>query len=297
MTGPPSASRWAYNLTKLLDQVFADGAGRFPVRIPMVARDFSAQRFPGDAITLVRGAFLSGFDGALYRAPEGKQGWGIIYNDAITSPGRINFTLAHEFGHYLLHRLTFPTGIECGQQDMVRWDSSYREIEQQANCFAAGLLMPLHDFRAQISAEAKPSLDDIGACALRYGVSLIAATLRWLKYTDRRSVLIVSRDGYILWSRSSTSALETGAFFKTVGRSPIAVPAGSLAARVATGTRATEAAHESAWFGESSTEISVASDQYDFILSLVHLEEIDRWQADEPDEVSDLYDMMVRQSG
>src|SRR3546814_9114430 len=56
--------------------------------------------------------------------PGAKRGWGIIYNDAITSKGRINFTLAHEFGHYLLHREAYPDGLECGAQDMVRWDRS-----------------------------------------------------------------------------------------------------------------------------------------------------------------------------
>ncbi len=112
MNTTPSANRWAADLTKLLDQVYADGVGRFPVDVQLTARDFSAQRFPSDAITLVKGASLGKFDGALYRAPAGKSGWGIIYNNAISSPGRVNFTLAHEFGHYLLHRLAHPDGID-----------------------------------------------------------------------------------------------------------------------------------------------------------------------------------------
>jgi hypothetical protein len=285
-----SASRWANDLTLLLDEIFVGGADRFPVQVPMVARDFSAQRFAGDAITLVKGASLHGFEGALYRAPAGKQGWGIIYNNAIASPGRVNFTLAHEFGHYLLHRLAYPNGIECGQQDMVRWDNSYRVIEQQANCFAAGLLMPFHDFRAQIAARAKPSLEELSACAQRYGVSLIAATLRWLEYAERRSVLVVSRDGYILWARSSKSALRTGAYFKTVGRSAISVPTASLAARAAFDEAIMTAEHDTAWFGEPSIEISLASDHYDFVLSLIHLEEAAWRQGDELEEVGDVFD-------
>ena len=68
---------------------------------------------------LVQGAALPGFDGALLRAPPGERGWGIIYNSGVTSKGRINFTLAHEFGHYLSHRLAFPDGIQCSQQDVV----------------------------------------------------------------------------------------------------------------------------------------------------------------------------------
>lgn len=292
MTAVPSASRWANDLTLLLDQIFAGSVDRFPVQVPMVARDFSAQRFPGDAITLVKGASLPGFDGALYRAPTSKQGWGIIYNNAISSPGRVNFTLAHEFGHYLLHRLAYPDGIECGQQDMVRWDGSYKVIEQQANCFAAGLLMPFHDFRGQIAPKAKPSLEDLSACAQRYGVSLIAATLRWLEYAERRSVLVVSRDGFILWARSSKSALRTGAYFKTVGRPAISVPTASLADQSAFADTIMTAEHDTAWFGEPSIEISLASDQYDFVLSLIHLDDAEWGDRDELEEVGDAFDRM-----
>ena len=294
MSLTPTASRWAIELTRLLDQVYADGVGRFPVDVKLVARDFSAQRYPGDALTMIKGASLGQFDGALYRAPAGKSGWGIIYNDAIASPGRINFTLAHEFGHYLLHRLAHPNGIECGQQDMVRWDTAYREIEQQANCFAAGLLMPLHDFRLQVPPKAKPTLDDLSACGARYGVSLIAATLRWLEYAERRSLLVMSRDGFILWSRSSKSALKTGAYFKTVNRPPIPVPAASLAATAGYSGGQTTADRDDAWFGEPSTEISLTSDHYDFVISLIHLDEAIWRPLDDTELEPDTLNLMTR---
>lgn len=170
--------RWAFEITKVLNLVL--GTEHFPIDVVGVAREYSAQRFPGDAITLAQGANLPGFDGALYRAPAGKTGWGIVYNTALTSRGRINFTLAHEFGHYLLHRVDHPNGIRCNAQDVVRWDSAYGQIEHQANRFAANLLMPLDDFRRQIDACAKADLDMISHCADRYRVSLIAAILRWL---------------------------------------------------------------------------------------------------------------------
>ena len=109
--------RWADDLTLLLNAVL--GENRFPVNVPEVAREFSLKRSPDDPITLVRGDVLPGFDGALTpRAPTGKKGWGIFYNTSIGSTGRINFTLAHEFGHYLMHRHTHPNGIRCGDQDV-----------------------------------------------------------------------------------------------------------------------------------------------------------------------------------
>src|SRR5580704_1984299 len=145
MTKPYSPERWAFEITHLLNAVL--GEDRFPVDVSLVAQDYTRQKCPGDPITRVVGADLPGFDGALYRAPAGKIGWGIFYNNRITSRGRINFTLAHEFGHFLLHRLAYPDGIQCGEQDLVRWDSEYAQLEQQANTFAANLLMPLDDFR------------------------------------------------------------------------------------------------------------------------------------------------------
>ena len=227
MKAPFGPTRWAIEITTVLNTVL--GREHFPIDVIRVARDYTAQRFPGDAITMAEGADLPGFDGALYRAPHGKSGWGIVYNNAVASPGRINFTLAHEFGHYLLHRAAHPNGIRCSAQDVVRWDSAYGQIEHQANQFAATLLMPLDDFRRQIDPAARVDLDMISACADRYRVSLIAAILRWLVFTTRRAILVISRDGFVLWSRASEAAAKTGAVFRTAD-GPIEIPAQSLAA-------------------------------------------------------------------
>lgn len=92
------------------------GPNRFPISVADVALELSSKWFPNNPLTLVEGAALPGFDGALLPAPPGERGWGIFYNSAVTSKGRINFTLAHEFGHYLLHRLAFPAGMQCSRQ-------------------------------------------------------------------------------------------------------------------------------------------------------------------------------------
>lgn len=299
MTENFSPQRWANTLTLLLNSVHGGAAERFPVQVPELAKEYSRHRFPDDPVSLVLGDNLPGFDGALYKAPPHKKGWGIIYNSRVISPGRVNFTVAHEFGHYLLHRVRFPEGIECAPQDMMRWDSEYRQIEAQANEFAAGLLMPLDDFRRQIDARAKPTLDDLGDCAHRYGVSLVAATLRWLQYTDRRAVMVVSRDGFILWARSSRAALRTGAYFKTAGRPAIAVPASSLSAQpeLLQKSRGQMAHDGNVWFAEPCEEIALASDQYDFTISLLHLERVIRVSGFDEETDEDSFDVMTRRIG
>lgn len=285
--------RWANDLTLLLNAVL--GENRFPVNVPEVAREFSLKRFPDDPITLVRGDVLPGFDGALTRAPTGKKGWGIFYNTSIGSTGRINFTLAHEFGHYLMHRHTHPNGIRCGDQDVVRWDSEYGQLEHQANVFSAILLMPLDDFRRQVSERQKVDLADISGCADRYRVSLIAALLRWLEYTKCRAVLVVSRDGFILWSKPSKPALRTRAFFRT-SAGPIEIPAASLAAkqdRLVEGRLGVDLP-AGVWFNEEVREMTVFADQYDFAITLLMLGDDyePRWQ-EEPVDDDDTYDRFV----
>lgn len=261
--------RWAFEITHVLNTVL--GAEHFPIDIVNVAREYSAQKFPDDPLIRVMGDSLPGFDGALFKVPNQKKGWAIIYNSAIRSTGRINFTLGHELGHYLLHRIAYPDGIRCGSQDFVQWDSAHGQIEHQANVFAANLLMPLDDFRRQVAPDSKIDLDLLSHCADRYRVSLIAAALRWLSYTFKRAILVVSRDGYILWARSSEYALKTGAYFRT-SAGPIAIPDASLAATRGGGEAKAVKQHDAGvWLKEPAMEMTVLSEQYDFAVSLLLL--------------------------
>ena len=263
---------WAIRISKILATVL--GEDRFPIKVAEVATEISQSLFPEEPITRIRGERLSGLEGALVRAPAGRKGWGILFNTSIKSPGRINFTLAHEFGHYLLHRMSYPSGFQCASEDMVRWGTEYGQVEHEANVFAAFLLMPLDDFRRHVSPSMVPDLEALASCADRYEVSLTAAALKWLTYTSRRSVLVVSRDGYILWARSSKAAYRSGVFFKTVGRPPRPIPSEALAARGRAEGLATAVAdfEEGVWFEcEPCTEMALFSDRYDFTISLLHL--------------------------
>ena len=153
--------REANNITVVLR---AAGAAEFPVDVMTVAKEISKAKYPDEPITVIKGAQLPGFEGALSPAPAGKTGWGIFYNSAVNSRGRINFTLAHEFGHYLLHRKAYPDGFECSTEDMARWESEFGQRENEANVFAATLLMPLDDFRDQIDSSDRPTFDELGNC-------------------------------------------------------------------------------------------------------------------------------------
>lgn len=292
MTAPFSPLRWAFEITHVLNAAF--GADRFPIDIQMIAREYSKQRFPDDPIVSVQGDSLPTFDGALFKARDGRKGWGIIYNSAITSKGRINFTLAHEFGHYLLHRLAYPTGLQCGQQQIVRWDSEYGQVEHQANVFAANFLMPLDDYRRQIPDNARVDMDILRACAARYNVSLMAAVLRWLGYTRKRAILVVSRDGYMLWARSSEPALRTGAYFRT-SAGPTEIPAAALPNRadLLIDGQGTLDHPAGVWLRESARELTVVAENYNFSLSLLLLDDGPPAFHEDGELESDTYDKFV----
>ena len=231
MTLPTTPEHWAIHLSRLLKMVQdAHGSDRFPIKIAEIAQDYSRQVFPDEPITLVQGMRMSQkFEGMLLPNPHKKGEWGIAYNENIQSRGRKNFTLAHELGHYLLHRKISPAGIECEPRHMMDWKSEYAQIEAQANIFASYLLMPLDDLRDQIKGQ-KPTMALMEHLASRYGVSRIAAVLKWLDMTDKRAMLVVGKDGFIDWSRSSEPLLKSGIFYKA-RQDTIELPAVSLAAK------------------------------------------------------------------
>ncbi len=274
----------------------AAGVAAFPLDVRAVATGISKEKYPDAPITTIKGANLPGFEGSLSPAPTGKLGWGIFYNSGIESRGRINFTLGHEFGHYMLHREAYPNGFQCSTEDLATWESEYAQRENEANEFAATLLMPLDDFRGQIDVRKRPDFNELGACAERYDVSLIASTLRWLQYTSRRAVLVVSRDGFVLWARSSKRALQSNLYFKTRDRPPIEIPPQSLAANTKSlaGSMGTCELDADVWLHQPCTEYVLLSGQYDFTLSLLQFPDAVYKADDHEETVEDSVDRMRR---
>ena len=275
MTNGLTASRAAYQLTHILD-LFAEhhGAPQFPVDVVDLAKDAANQFNWNDPITEVQAADIRNFEGALFPIDD-KRSWALFYNSKLKSPGRIRFTQAHELGHYLLHRHQ-KDSFSCSQSDVINLDTDEVTIEAQADSFASTLLMPLNDFRTQMSGTTAVDFDSLGACADRYGVSLTAAALRWIKDTDKQAVLIVHRDGFMDWAFSSNAAVKNGAFFRTKQQT-IAIPGGSLAAdaRVIHERSGVEMAART-WFPHASADLSlremkITADGYDSIMTLLLL--------------------------
>lgn len=134
--------------------------------------------------------------------------WIILVKKNLNNLGRYNFSLAHEFGHYLLHREKLST-IECSFESIYSPEASLRE--KQANEFASALLMPADDFRKQIE-HTELSIDTLRVLANRYSVSFTAAGIRFTQLTNSSCGVVCIRDGFVLWSSLSQRALKLRKF-------------------------------------------------------------------------------------
>jgi hypothetical protein len=285
-SGRLGPARWANDLTQLLD--LAKAENRYPVDVEQLILEISRTRWPDDPVLGVEIRPLTGFEGALVPLRDEPRGWLVICN-ASANEGRRRFTVAHEVGHYLMHRHLLPAeGIYCKVGDLSHRD--IRVIEREADTFAASLLMPFHDLRLQLDPRAKPTLEDLGALAGRYGVSLTALVLRWLAYTERRAVVVVSTDGYILWSWSSAAAHRTGCFFRTSGPpQPIHEATGAARPDLANECRAGMTHPPGVWFDEAVEEFTVHARRHEQVISILQMGDAKpRWfpgEEPEPDVV------------
>jgi hypothetical protein len=268
-TKPPA---WANKISGLLQAIEKyTGEVMYPVKIQDIAVDISRQFFPDSPITQITGEDFSGaFEGALARVPNSNNEWGIAYNTAIKSKGRINFTLAHEFGHYLLHRSEFKDAIKCNREDMFRWDSEYGKRESEANEFASYLLMPRNLFEAEMKND-DLSLHLFQHVADYFNVSLTAALLKWLSFTTDRAMLVVGRDGFIDWVWSSEQLRKSGVYLQPK-KQAIELPRKSLAAKndLEFDTLTGVTCEPGIWpFKEEVHEMTVHADTYDMTITLL----------------------------
>lgn len=97
------------------------------------------------------------------------------------SNNRQRFTIAHELGHFVLHRESKPLFIDKNEKIMYRdGDSSTGEFrkEREANAFAASLLMPQKFIQKAISNSPKNTEDIVSYLANKFKVSEQAMNFR-----------------------------------------------------------------------------------------------------------------------
>jgi hypothetical protein len=166
-----------------------------------------------------------------------------------------------------MHRNLMPRGVICSEGAVSAGSTRTTSIEVEANSFATALLMPLPEFKQRLAPSDEPSLDLLSACADLFAVSLTAALLRWVCYTERTAMVVLSRDGFVLWARSSPAALRRQLFLAAT-RTVVELPSGSPALRDAASPEDLIWAG-SAWFGVSARELTFRSERHGQVVSLV----------------------------
>ncbi len=196
----------------------------------------------------------------------------IRVSDSIREEGQKRYAIAHEFGHFLLHKEKNQLSV-CLQDHLISWYQSSPE-EKEANNFASELLMPEFLFQprcVQIPAyfSAIENLKD------EFNTSLTATTLRYIQYTREVCALIVSVDKKIRWFRKSDG------FPLNLFENGTEIDKASLAARLMNGDSAGQGPTEVpalAWADEDGfkrpytlQEDAVYMRNYNTVLSLISI--------------------------
>jgi len=112
------------------------------------------------------------------------------------------FAIAHEIGHFRLHKKVSQL-LACTETDLrASYRSSPYEIE--ASIFAGALLMPTDLFRERVDRR-PPRATVISDLTKQFDSSLTATALRYVETSKDYCVFVVSENGKVRWWRTSDS--------------------------------------------------------------------------------------------
>lgn len=155
-----------------------------------------------NAIKLHSASYPEDFDAVLV---PGRAGFHIHLNlrkvDGDPDAPRARFSIAHELGHYFLddHRTRLlteaPHPSVCGL-----FDGNERNEEDEADHFAANLIMPPSRFRAAVNSTDTP-INSILNLTRAFGASVTATAIQYVNHVSDRSMAIRWKpDGEMAWA-------------------------------------------------------------------------------------------------
>lgn len=136
---------------------------RAPVDVASVAKEMG--------LSIFTMSLPPGISGMIARSNDTPSGF-VIYVDDEEPSYRQRFTAAHEIGHYVLHRDSIGDGIQDNY--LLRAEGMSNRQEQEANRFAADLLMPF----TLINKEMREGNNTVEGLAKAFDVSRIAMAIR-----------------------------------------------------------------------------------------------------------------------
>ncbi len=213
---------------------------------------------------------LDKMDARLVR--QGNRGL-IRVRTSLPEPGRKRFAIAHELGHWELHKNESQL-FACTTEDMV---ASYKKSAQEAeaNYFAAGLLMPEFLFTEK-AKNGEFRFARLSELTEFFGTSLTATGIRYVDTSEDYVAIVASKNGQVSWWRGSARFEER---FWVVAHAQLSP--NTLAATLTSGTTRTVGPEEvdiDAWSERGSqsgsdifVEESLYMARYEQVLTLLRL--------------------------
>lgn len=123
----------------------------------------------------------------------------ISLNSTINNQKKNNFTIAHEIGHFILHKdLAFFSDTHKTLSEWYRIGPQ----ETQANEFASELLMPSDLFRSKVHGK-KMNIALINDVSSYFNVSMLAAFLKYIPLGSYPAMIIFMESGIVKWKKYS----------------------------------------------------------------------------------------------
>jgi hypothetical protein len=235
-----------------------------------------------------------GISGFLMRAGED---FGIGYSTAIHNEGFMNFTIAHELGHYFLSGhvegvIGYGGGIHYSESGFVSNDT----YEREADSFAAELLMPQPFFKSALQ-QVGAGFPAIQALADAGQTSIVATAIRFAKLADDPVAVILTSGSQIEWCFVSPELRKCRGVFPLGKRSIL--PTISTTAKFNADTAGVERGEQaegccslSHWF-ENAPDVEVKEDvvglgHYGKTLTVLFTDEVLTEEEEEEDATEDM---------
>lgn len=142
---PDYRARTKRDAIAVAEQVFQESGGTVPVNVKAIAEHHGLHVYSEPAPEDLSGALVV------------KNGVGVILVNAEHVQVRQRFSIAHELGHYLIHRAPNDTDLFFRDERSARGNNP---LEVQANAFAAALLMPAREVRRLVGGKKVSPLVD-----------------------------------------------------------------------------------------------------------------------------------------
>ena len=143
-----------------------------------------------------------GFEGALIQTSNKPNGI-VAIKESIRELGRKRFTIAHEFGHYILpgHGIT---GRTCKGENIESKSKRIPSHEAAANAFASELLLPASIVKPLVRSRLA-SIETAEFLSSQFGTSVTAALIKASETTHERCCVVMSTDQIIEWAWPNAS--------------------------------------------------------------------------------------------